>query len=278
MCFQALSQYCICIGSATEYKSVNESQVTQSVPSEPEECTICCDDLAKESVSALTNGKRRVCRHFFHTKCLEGLREYGHNNCPICRVAFNGAVRVPDIFTNPSEWFKFVDSEKRGSLSLQQILDVFRASLLVDYKQLEAKLPGVFTKWDINKDGRVSYKEMMAPRTGLVAYAQRFRPRQIDYSDMPDINRDKRAWFLYWDLDGNGQLDQEEVTRALTKTLFKSRRISPTEIINFREVVKTLWPEFDPVGLGQINVEEFSRYNGLYDTVIANLKFHRNVQ
>jgi len=266
------------MGSAADFSAGNESEVKQLESSQPEECTICFDNLAQGSVSVLTMGKRRVCRHFFHSKCVESLRHFGHKSCPICRVAFNGSVQVPDIFTNPSGWFKFVDVEKRGTLTLQQILDVFRASLLVDYKQLEALLPAVYSQWDRDKDGRLSYKEVMTPRTGLLAYARRFQPRQIDYSDMPDINLDKRAWFFYWDEDGNGQLNQKEVIRALTKTFNKSERFPQGELVRLRNIVSALWSEFDPNGSGEIDIKEFSRTNGLYDTIVVNLRFCRNIQ
>jgi len=266
------------MGSAEDFSVGIESEVKWLEPSQPEECTICCDILAQGSVSVLTMGQRRVCRHFFHTKCVESLRHFGYNSCPICRVAFNGSIKVPDIFADPRRWFKFVDVEKRGTITLQQILEVFRASLLVDYKQLEALLPAVYPQMDKDKDGRLSYKEVMIPRTGLLAYAKRFRPRQIDYSDMPDINRDKRAWFFYWDEDRNGQLSQEEVIRALTKTFNKSKRFPRSDLVSLRNIVSALWTEFDSDGSGEIDIEEFSRTNGLYDTVVVNLGFSRNIK
>jgi len=266
------------MGSAEDFSVGIESEVKWLEPSQPEECTICCDNLAQGSVSVLTMEQRRVCRHFFHTKCVEGLRHFSHNSCPICRVAFNGSIKVPDIFTNPREWFKFVDVEKRGTLTLQQILDVFRASLLVDYKKLEALVPAVWSQWDRDKDGRLSYKEVMTPRTGLLAYARQFRARRIDYSDMPDINRDKAAWFLYWDEDGNGQLSQKEVIRALTKTFHKSKRCARADLVSLRNIVRALWTEFDLNGSGEIDVKEFSKTNGLYDTIVVNLASSRNIQ
>jgi len=264
------------MGSA-DFSIGNESDVKQLESSQTEECTICCANLAQGSVSVLTMGQSRVCRHFFHTKCVESLRHFGHNSCPICRVAFNGSVQVPDIFSNPSEWFKFVDVEKCGTLTLPQILDVFRASLHVDYRQLEALLPALYSQWDRDKDGRLSYNEVMTPKTGLLAYARRFRPRQIDYSDMPDINLDKRGWFFYWDEDGNGQLNQKEVIRALTKT-FKSKRFPRRDLVRLRNIVRVLWREFDPDGSGEIDIKEFSRTNGFYDTILVNLGFCRNIK
>jgi len=247
-----------------EKKDMNQS------PSFPEECAVCCDGLAELPVSVLANGKSQVCRHFFHTECVRSIRNCGHSKCPICRVSFDNDLALPNIQQNPRAWFQFVDVENHGELSLQRILEVLRASILVDHKKLESKLPTEFRLWDTNNDGRLSYDEMMAPKTGLVAWARKFVARQGDWSDMPDINKDSGAWFRYWDEDGNGVLGKEEVIRALTKTFIKSAQIPLGRSVELREIVQTLWVVFDADGSGGIDAEEFCKTDGLYETIIAN--------
>jgi len=233
------------------------------------ECKICSDPLATDPVVILAKDAKRTCTHFFHQACIKHIREVGLSKCPFCRKEFHEVIVIPNMLQNPVDWFKFADFDKCGTLSYQHILEIFRASMHLDHRRLEAELPKVFSRWDTDGDGRLSYEEMMAERTGLVAWAQQFLPKPQDFSKIPDITRHMRAWFLFWDEDGNGRLDKEEVLRALLKTFHRDSSISTMH--DFRGIIQGLWKDMDPDGSGEIDHVEFCMRDGLYESILANL-------
>jgi len=256
--------------------SIEENKSSDVVCSKLGECNICFDALATVPVVILTKDSKRVCKHFFHKACIEYLEEEDIHKCPVsvCRLEFNGKSLLPNIVQNPEEWYKFVDFDKCGTLCYEHIMEVLQASLDIDHTRLAAELPEAFQNWDTDRDGSLSYDEMMAEH-GLVSYARKFLPKPLDYSKIPDIRREKRKWFLFWDEDKNGRLSKEEVIRALLKTL--RRDSSPSSII-LRDVVKALWSDFDRNDSQDIDVGEFCDKDGLYETVLAEILYSANPQ
>ena len=63
----------------------------------------------------------------------------------------------------------------------------------------------------------IERNELLNPQ-GLAAYVRSAFERAASADAIPDIARDKLAWYRYWDEDDNGSLDKEEVVRALLKT------------------------------------------------------------
>jgi len=238
-----------------------------------EECAICCQTLAIEPVVILQNGTIRACEHFFHGACARNIENFGLHKCPSCRSSFDGMSEVPNILEYPKEWFNLFDIENLGSLSSQQILSALPSSLLINHAKLEADLPGEFQRWDTDGDGRLSFHEMMGD-DGLVEFARGFLPRNADYSNMPDIIEQKRAWFLFWDRDGNGCLDEAEVVRALIKTFTRdSTRETILEILE--NIIRPLWKELDPNLNGSIDADEFVKCDGLFEFIKANLQLFK---
>jgi len=254
--------------------SIEENKSSDVVSHKLGDCKICTNALATAPVVILTKDAKIVCKHFVHKTCIEYFEEGDFYKCPVCQVEFNGKSLLPNIVQNPEEWYKFVDFYKCGTLSYEPIMEVLQASLHIDHTRLAAELPTAFQRWDTNGDGSLSYEEMMA-EDGLVSYARGFLPKPQDYSKIPDIRREKRKWFTFWDVDKNGRLSQEEVIRAVLKTL--RREGSPSSII-FRSVVKALWGEFDPDHSKDIDVEEFCKQDGLYETVLAEVLYSTNPQ
>jgi len=254
--------------------SIEENKSSNVVSIKLGECKICSDALATVPVVILTKDTKRVCKHFFHKACVEYFEEEDVYKCPVCWLEFNGKSLLPNILQNPEEWYKFVDFDQCGTLSYEHIMEVLQASLHIDHTRLAAELPTRFQKWDTNGDGSLSYEEMM-DEYGLVSYAREFLPKPLDYSKIPDIRREKRKWFNFWDEDKNGRLSQEEVIRALLKTF--RRESSPSSII-FRDVVKALWSDFDPNDSKDVDVEEFCMKDGLYETVLAGMQYPANSQ
>jgi len=238
-----------------------------------EECSICKHVLATgtEQVVILTKDAKRVCEHFFHKKCVEFFQENDIHKCPFCLLHFNGLAVLPNIDTNAEGWFNFVDFDKVGTLSYENILDVLRASIHIDHRRLAAELPSNFETWDTNGDNRLSFDEMMAEGTGLVSWARQFLPTAPDYSKIPDIKTEKSAWFEFWDTDKNGRLDKEEVVRALLKTFHLRSTLS--EMLRIRMIVDAMWRHFDPDGSGDIDTEEFCKADGFDEFVTVHLSY-----
>ena len=97
---------------------------------------------------------------------------------------------------------------------------------------------------------------------------------------MPDIRQDRQAWFRFFDEDGSGSLDKEEVTRGLVKSFrladsgsraSGSAQAPHTLIREFKDLVDCVWPCFDTDGSGDIEQNEFlAPGDGLADAIIAS--------
>ena len=83
----------------------------------------------------------------------------------------------------------------------------------------------------------------------------------------PCSARDKAAWFDFWDEDRSGELDKEEVVRALLKTFGLTS--DQSQVASMRSTVHAIWPIFDADGSGSIDRAEFVQPDGLADTVLA---------
>ena len=81
---------------------------------------------------------------------------------------------------------------------------------------------------------------------------------------IPDIRRDSRGWFQFFDRDRSGRLDQGEVINAFVTTF--GGTCDPNVLAN---VVQQLWPLFDRDGSGVITDQEFLARGGLCETMLA---------
>jgi len=89
---------------------------------------------------------------------------------------------------------------------------------------------------------------------------------------VPDI-RDKRAWYDFWDKDGSGSLEKEEVVRALVKTLKLTH--DPARVQVMRSTIECTWGIFDPDGSGSIDRNEFLLPgDGLADMILATVQYN----
>ena len=105
----------------------------------------------------------------------------------------------------------------------------------------------------------------------MVAYVRSaFERAQQDAEAIPDIMRDKDAWYRYWDEDNSNALDKEEVVRALLKTFRMTS--DQAKVQQMRNTIDAIWPIFDDDNSGVIERDEFLKPNdGLADTIIATL-------
>jgi len=235
------------------------------------ECPICFEPLPSAPVVVLVGGGRRVCRHFFHTSCATAIQGVvGAMCCPCCQEDYNGILQVPSFETDPRGWFDAVDADGNGGLDQKDVAAVLRTALEVDRVALVQTLPLLWSHWDHNGDGVLEYDAMMGPH-GLFAYVRNTLPAiSRAPREVPDIRVDKHAFFRFWDEDGFGILDKEEVIRSFVKTFQWSQDILRIQAL--REILGVLWMEFDPDNSGTIDAEEFVQDNtGLAAVVIANL-------
>ncbi|KAF4680944.1 hypothetical protein FOZ60_012759 [Perkinsus olseni] len=251
---------------------------TSSKAEEHAECAVCYDTLpgkANAPVCVLTGPDgRRVCPHYFHVDCVNYMLSSGQNLCPLCRTPYRGYLPIPDIDKDPKAWFRAVDLNGDGKLDKQEVMFVLKSTLPINYQRLEKDFDKLFRRWDASGDGYIQYRELMGPG-GLVNFVRsNFRRNTKDLAcvmgAMPSLRNDKAGWFKYWDEDGNGVLDKEEVTRALIKT-FGWQRDSLEQNSTARMVIDALWSDFDTDGDGTIDSREFCRSgSGLADTFLAN--------
>jgi len=235
------------------------------------ECPICFDELYKRTIAYLiTESGCRACSHYFHEECVLNWRDIG-STCPIDRCPYNSVVPIPSPFLHPLEWFQSVDSDGNGYLDKQEVLNILQAQLPVDSVRLEKEADELWTQWDTNGDGKISFEELTNSESGLIHYVRNNFPRPR--IEMPILNRHNLSlWFDYWDEDKSGSLDKWEVTRALAKTFthhYSGESIQSSRA--FRETIDALWCIFDYDGNGTIDINEFCQPDGLGESICASL-------
>lgn len=235
------------------------------------ECPICFEPMLSAPSCVLVNRSgKRVCQHMYHLCCAQDHQrsQSGTAHCAICRRDFVSLKEIPDFHENPKAWFKIADLDGDGQLSISEVTEVLKTVLPLDWRHAEAWIKQEWNRWDTDRNGTLSYKEITRRRTGLLASlkAQNFsilRPDPPSHLEESNL----REWFNYWDEDGSGELDREEVIRALIKTLGAGQHYERQAMI--REAVNGVWAIFDTDGSGEIDVEEFLQVDGLGQTLIA---------
>ena len=151
---------------------------------------------------------------------------------------------------------------------------MLRAQLQCDWHAIADELPRLWARWDPNGDGYVEQHEMIGPG-GLLEYMRvnfplaSSRHARNRRGPPPSIARSPDDWFTYWDEDGSGELEQDEVVRALIKT-FELSSNNLEQVRNMRDIVHAVWAVFDPDGSGSIDRREFLMQDGLAETIVAS--------
>ena len=236
------------------------------------ECPICYEPLHVAPVGVfLGPSGARVSNHFFNLEAARGWLSGGNGLCPLTRQPIANVLPVPDVRSDPNGWFKACDIDGDGRLSRAEAIECIKAQFPLDVSALDSAVSDgshwLWEQWDIDRSGYLEREELLAP-TGLVAsVSQMFATERGRGGGAPDMRQDKGRWFDFWDEDRSGELDQEEVVRALLKTLGLTSNQS--QVASMRSTVQAIWPIFDTDGSGQIDRSEFIQPDGLADTVLA---------
>ena len=251
------------------------------------ECPICFDPLHVGRACALlrAGSSQRSCQHFFHESCVARLSL--PRTCPLCRRPFGGSSAMPDPVEFPSQWFAFFDTDGNAQLSFDELLTGLLIALPLDPRriradsevQTSAALPSkssllqrLWQRWDRNGDGSIQLQEFMDKREGILGYLLEWYPREEERTPPPLTPDTLREWFLFWDEDGSGSLEKNEVTRALVKTLRPDKGGRSA----LASVVEAVWFLFDDDGNGSIEMDEFLRPDGLAETLRATFARNEN--
>lgn len=223
------------------------------------ECSVCCDDLCNRSVVLLL-GKdgRRSCPHFLHSQCCRVLEQrakaFGDEPfCPVCQVPFSGYVPIPKPFEDAKGWYAALDVTGSHNVSHSRFVDALQATTNIKPRLIEKIISS--RRWH---DGAISPQECEE----LLLHVEQNFQAKTEKAKVPIVEQ-RQIWFHYWDVDGTGLLSQEEMTRALLKTLREF------DAFSIHEAVANVWPEVDEFNSGLVDLKMvLSEGSGLLDRVI----------
>lgn len=243
------------------------------------ECSICFEDLCSNPCAVLCCAEgRRVCGHLLHHGCANHLPS---KTCPLCRTEFSFTRVLPDLDQEPEAWFSASDVKGDGRLSKQETINLLLSQYPLDVAKFEEEMERRWPQFDPDGDGYVTRIEFFAPGTGLLAFVRAHRsgqgpnqgggsgaPAGGELVAVPDVSTDRNAWFDYFDADKTGELNPEELTRALIKTYALGSDLQQVQAT--RELVAAVWPLF--TSGRSISRQAFLQPgDGLADTLIAQL-------
>jgi Ca2+-binding EF-hand superfamily protein len=251
------------------------------VAAEHAECPICFEPLHSAAVGVFVDDqKRRVSQHFYNLDAAQMHLRSGNRACPLTRMPISEVIRVPDVTSDPQGWFRVVDWDGNGRLSKKEVVEALKAQLPLDYRRIDAEFDDPrsafnqhWRKWDRDGSGTIEPREVIQIASVVRRHYRQTSSRRLIHDGgagyLPDITKDKQGWYDYWDEDGNGTLQKEEVLRALVKTFNVAHDLARAESI--RQTLGVVWPVFDDDGNGSIDRVEFCARDGLADTVIAQM-------
>ena len=237
------------------------------------ECPISFEPLHQHPSGVfLDSYGRRASRYFYNLEAAQQWLESGNDAEPITRHPIARVARVPSVLENPSEWFRVVDGDGNGRLDKTELLEALKAQLPLDLRSLDqaAENGQLWAQWDPDGSGTIEESELSA-KGGIVDFI-RSHFTGGGHRPIPSIQTDRNGWYDYFDEDGGGTLDKEEVVRALIKTFNLGTDVG--ELTKMRGTIDVIWPLFDDDGSGEIDRQEFLRAGeGLADTLVATMGF-----
>lgn len=261
---------------------IAEKFQAETVSSKAFECPVCYFELWKYPAGVIRLHSRRCCGHYFHKDCahylLRSMAGSGRPaTCPLCGVEFAEVKLVPDLASDPRDWFACCDIDFGGELDAYEVIEALGCVLPVNRHSLEKNVRAHWHEWDPDGDGTITLKEFITPEIGLKDWiVQNLGILKADNapraSSVPSIDRNPREWFHYWDRDGNGTLEKDEVVRALVRTFCRDENGNPSLAAahDMREVATSLWQSLGYNPFDSVGFEEFVKPFGLLDQFLHN--------
>ena len=185
-------------------------------------CTICFGEMYAQPIGVFVSAfHKRSCRHFFHFQCILTLTELESSRhlCPICRIPFDNVALVPDFNEDPLDWFKLLDVDENGALSLAEVNDICNATLPIRIDSLEKYLQEHWLYWTQGKD-LITYSDL-SRKDGLFPFIRKKIASSGFNSQIPTLKADSRSktdWFEFFDKDLLGRVSKDDIFQGLVKT------------------------------------------------------------
>lgn len=177
---------------------------------------------------------------------------------------------VPNVMENPKMWFRACDVDGDNKLSRDEVISALKAQLPLDSRSIDVFKTddAAWGKWDADRSGFIEFEEIMDAEKGLLKFIAEAFSRSADELPIPDLRVDRMGWYSRWDEDNSGELEFDEVLRAMTKTF----NIDVAGVNQLREALQAVWVIFDGDGSGSVDKAEFLEpRDGLADTILATL-------
>jgi len=239
-------------------------------------------ELCKFPTAVIRLHSRRSCGHYFHRQCAHYLLQSNKGShhpaaCPDCGVAFSEVKDMPDVMTEPRDWFAVCDVDFGGELDAYEVVEALGCMLPVNRHRLEKHVRAHWHEWDPDGDGTITLSEFIQPDKGLkdwiVKHMSMLREGpQPPVASIPSIDRNPREWFHYWDRDGSGTLEKDEVCRALIRTFCRDDNGLPSLIAahDMRDIAISMWSALGYSPFDAVSFEEFVGPYGLLDQFLQN--------
>ncbi|CAE8594290.1 unnamed protein product, partial [Polarella glacialis] len=242
------------------------------------ECPLSFKPLFQGPVAILVDSSgKRLSPHFYRLDAAEEfLARAGSGNgngqalCPFTQREIAGVKAVPSLLDDPKGWFRACDADGDRKLSREEVVSALKAQLPLDNRAIDRfrTEEAAWRSWDADGSGFIEYVEVMDESKGLLKFVRDSFLRSSEDGVVPDLRKDREAWFRYWDEDNSGVLEFEEVLRAFAKSF----HIDLAGVEALRESLQAVWGIFDSDNSGAVDRREFMLpYDGLADTVLATM-------
>eukprot|EP00427_Karlodinium_veneficum_P012139 CAMPEP_0169066490 /NCGR_PEP_ID=MMETSP1015-20121227/2987_1 /TAXON_ID=342587 /ORGANISM="Karlodinium micrum, Strain CCMP2283" /LENGTH=279 /DNA_ID=CAMNT_0009125179 /DNA_START=72 /DNA_END=912 /DNA_ORIENTATION=- len=199
------------------------------------------------------------------------------SSCPLCGVAFSEVKTMPDLVRDPSDWFCVVDVDLGGELDSYEVIEALGCVMPLNRHKLEKHVKAHWHEWDPDMSGSISLNEFNKPDGGLRDWLLKNfslvkSESSLNPNSIPSIDKYPRLWFHYWDRNGDGSLEKEEIVRALVRTfcIDEHGRISLSKAHDLREVANSLWKVMGYSPIDHLGLEEFVKPYGMMDQFLHN--------
>eukprot|EP00928_Gymnodinium_smaydae_P017125 TRINITY_DN16535_c0_g1_i1.p1 TRINITY_DN16535_c0_g1~~TRINITY_DN16535_c0_g1_i1.p1 ORF type:complete len:253 (-),score=41.92 TRINITY_DN16535_c0_g1_i1:103-861(-) len=238
------------------------------------ECPLSFKPLYQGPIAIFLDASgKRIGTQFYRLDAAEEFVAQAGNSeamCPVTQRVISRVQPVPSILDDPKGWFRACDADGNKKLSRDEVVSALKAQLPLDNRAIDRFRTddAAWRKWDANGSGFIEYVEIMDEDRGLLKFIRDTFAGSAKELPVPDLRKDRDAWYRYWDEDNSGELEFEEVLRAFAK----SYEIDVAGIGQLRESLQAVWVIFDTDNSGSVGRREFMLPNdGLADTVLATM-------